>query len=797
MRTNTRLDISTLAKAIDAQILSNDSSDKVTSELRTIVTDSRTLITEPSATVFAALRTPQGDGHRYIADMYNRGIRVFLTDRNDQTHADKYPEATFLLVNDVRKALWDSAKFLRTKFTRPVIGITGSIGKTFAKELLSSCDIWEHCARSPRSWNSNIGVPETMWLIIGADAAIVEAGISHSGEMNILADIIRPTIGVFTAITDEHSDGFASIEEKCREKARLFSTATDIYYDASYPLIDSVLTQMYPDKQLHPCANIWEICRAIAAHFGKSISYSPAQIGRYDISGRIDITDMSGDSAVALDYYTCDMDGITTALDYVRRRISPEHDLRICVSSPVKEVWGQSNAVEVLKAAGVTVVYIIDNDSEYWKDVAESGIIVRHFDDVTDFERHIARTSSDMQHTMLYINIRDKNLGQILRDRLCSLRHITHLNIDLEALVHNVRHYRSFLSAGVGMIAMIKADAYGCGDIEVARTLQSCGLSYLAVAVVDEGVRLRRAGITMPIIVLDPWCLNPHSIVAYRLEPTLIDLDEEIMSNLEKEVAAAGLTDYPIHVKIDSGMHRVGLKDTTEITEFIAMLSRCPHLHIATTFSHLATADCLDMDDYTNLQLDTFDRLSTTLRNKVPYGNEIRRHILNTAGIIRFGKTKYAYDLVRLGVGMYGISPLPDPTEQAALKPVATLRTSIIAVHKYNAGATIGYGRRGVTRRDSIIATIPIGYADGINRHLGCGNARFIVEGIPCPTIGNICMDLCMIDITDCPQAHIGSSVEIFGKHAPIQQLAETLDTIPYEVLTSVSSRVKRLYFRE
>ena len=227
------------------------------------------------------------------------------------------------------------------------------------------------------------------------------------------------------------------------------------------------------------------------------------------------------------------------------------------------------------------------------------------------------------------------------------------------------------------------------------------------------------------------------------------------------------------------------------------MLSQCPHLHIATTFSHLATADCLDMDDYTTLQLDTFDRLSGFLRDSVPYGKDIRRHILNTAGIVRYGRTRYAYDLVRLGVGMYGISPLPGDADQSALKTVATLRTSIIAMHKYPAGATIGYGRRGVTTRDSVIATIPIGYADGVNRHLGCGHASFVVEGVSCPTIGNICMDLCMIDVTDCPKAHIGSSVEIFGKHAPIQRLAETLDTIPYEVLTSVSSRVKRLYFRE
>ena len=795
MDKNPYFDIQSLSAAVHALAISGNIT-SASSPLRTIITDSRALLTDPNATVFAALCTPQGDGHRYIRDMYTKGVRVFLVEKDIADYA-AYPDATFIAVDNVRQALWDSAKSIRNAFRGPVIGITGSIGKTFTKELLNCCNIWEHCARSPRSWNSSIGVPESLWLAAGADAAIIEAGISQKGEMKILADIIRPTIGIFTAITEEHSEGFDSIESKCREKSLLFASATDIFYNSSYPLIASVLKEMYPKKNLHPCSDIWDICARIANMFGKKISFSSSEIGRYDISGRIDITDMSGNSALALDYYTGDMDGIATALDYVRRRISPEHDLRICVSAPVSEAWGYSSSAKILKAAGVTKAYVIGGSPEYWADVADSGVEIAHFEDTDAFERHITLNTRDMQRTMLYVNISDKEQGRLMRDRLCSLRHITHLNIDLEALVHNVRHYRSLLSNGVGMIAMIKADAYGCGDIEVARTLQSCGLSYLAVAVVDEGVRLRRAGVTMPIIVLDPWCLNPHAIVAYRLEPTLIDLDKDIMSNLEREVAAAGLSDYPIHVKIDSGMHRVGLKNEDEISAFVSMLAQCPHLHIATTFSHLATADCLDMDDYTTLQLDTFDRLSNFLRNSVPYGKDIRRHILNTAGIIRYGRTCYAYDLVRLGIGMYGISPLPGETDQSALKTVATLRTSIIAMHQYPAGATIGYGRRGITLRDSVIATIPIGYADGVNRHLGCRHASFVVEGVPCPTIGNICMDLCMIDVTDCPKAHIGSSVEIFGKNASIQYLAETLDTIPYEVLTSVSSRVKRLYFRE
>ena len=437
MDKNPYIDIQSLSAAVHALAISGNIT-SASSPLRTIITDSRALLTDPNATVFAALCTPQGDGHRYIRDMYTKGVRVFLVEKDIADYA-AYPDATFIAVDNVRQALWDSAKSIRNAFRGPVIGITGSIGKTFTKELLNCCNIWEHCARSPRSWNSSIGVPESLWLAAGADAAIIEAGISHKGEMKILADIIRPTIGIFTAITEEHSEGFDSIESKCREKSLLFASATDIFYNSSYPLIASVLKEMYPKKNLHPCSDIWDICARIANMFGKKISFSSSEIGRYDISGRIDITDMSGNSALALDYYTGDMDGIATALDYVRRRISPEHDLRICVSAPVSEAWGYSSSAKILKAAGVTKAYVIGGSPEYWADVADSGVEIAHFEDTDAFERHITLNTRDMQRTMLYVNISDKEQGRLMRDRLCSLRHITHLNIDLEALVHNVR----------------------------------------------------------------------------------------------------------------------------------------------------------------------------------------------------------------------------------------------------------------------------------------------------------------------------------------------------------------------
>lgn len=336
---------------------------------------------------------------------------------------------------------------------------------------------------------------------------------------------------------------------------------------------------------------------------------------------------------------------------------------------------------------------------------------------------------------------------------------------------------------------MVKASAYGTGSLEIAKTLQSQGASYLAVAVVEEGVALRRAGITMPIMVLNPMTTNYQALFNYRLEPAVFSLRE--LDILLEHARLHDMHGYPIHIKLDTGMHRVGFIPS-EIEALAKVLNETDRVATSSVFSHLATADCLDENAYTQSQFDSFEAMTGRLKTLLK--NDFRRHMLNTAGIMRF--PGYQYDFVRLGIGLYGISPLPPEETHIDLRPVASLSSTIISLKTWDADTSIGYSRRGRVSSRSVIATIPIGYADGIDRHFGCGRSTFIVNGKPCPTIGNICMDLCMIDVTGA-DAKIGDRVEIFGKDAPIEKLADARGTIPYEILTSVSPRVHRIYYRE
>lgn len=366
--------------------------------------------------------------------------------------------------------------------------------------------------------------------------------------------------------------------------------------------------------------------------------------------------------------------------------------------------------------------------------------------------------------------------------------HETVLEVNLDAVVRNYNYFRSKLPAGTGIVAMVKASGYGAGSYEIARTLQDAGAAYLAVAVLDEGIDLRNRGITMPIMVMNPKVLDYREMFANRLEPEVYSM--QMLLDVMREAEKYGCGEYPVHIKLDTGMHRMGFVEE-ELPELMKVLDSTDAVRIASAFSHLATADCMDMDDYTRKQLECFDRCTGYMlaHSRRPF----LRHVLNSAGILRF--PEYHYDMARLGIGLYGVNTLPADVEQP-LAVVSTLRTVIIAIREWKKGESIGYARRTVLERDSRIATIPIGYADGMNRHFGRGNITVKVNGQNAPTAGNICMDACMIDVTgiDCKE---GDAVEIFGEQAPVYRLSDLLDTIPYEILTSVSPRVKRVYYRE
>ena len=752
-------------KEIAAVLGKNISSSREISEL---LTDSRSLC-DADRTLFVALRTSVNDGHKYIAEMYRRGVRAFLVESVPEI-LSSVADAEFIVVDDTAKALAALASYVRSMVDIPVVGITGSRGKTVVKELVYAALLkaGRKVVRSPRSWNSQIGAPLSVWrLERDTEIAVFEAGIDHPGQMESLAAVIRPTIGVITDITGEHDGGFESREQKIAEKRIL----------------------------LENCATCIEGSdnRRVAAEILEALGESPSLLdGVSEVSTRLDVHDGVNDCLMIYDEFTSDYVSLVAALDFMCRRKTASRrntlilgDLIHREGADVAEIYREVAAM--LRLAGIDRLIGVGTEISRYASEFDPLMASEFMTSVDDFLKNynISRFDSEL---ILIKGPADGGFDEIRR-RLESPRHQSILEVNLDAVVDNFNSFRALLKPQTGVVAMVKASGYGTGALELAKTLQSQGASYLAVAVVEEGVSLRRAGITMPIIVLNPVTTNYQALFAYGLEPTVFSLNE--LQLLIDEAERYGKSDYPVHIKLETGMRRLGFVDD-ELDDLMEVLNSTDNVKVSSVFSHLATADCLDQDAYTESQLETFRRMTERLIEGLPY--KFKRHILNTAGIMRY--PEHQYDMVRLGIGLYGISPLPPEATEIKLRTVARLSSTIISLKHWAAGTTVGYGRKGVLTRDSIIATVPIGYADGIDRHFGCGHARFIVNGQLCPTVGNICMDLCMIDVTDA-DARVGDRVEIFGPEAPIENLAQTLGTIPYEVLSSVSPRIHRIYFRE
>lgn len=751
------------------------------------LTDSRSLL-YPDETIFFALSTPSNDGHRYMRELYRRGVRNFAAEPAALA-ADPLPDDAFTLLPPdgmtVLDLLQRSAAYIRSLVDCPVIGITGSRGKTVIKEMLARAFSDMPIVTSPRSWNSQTGVPLSVWrLEPDTRLAIFEAGISRPGEMERLAPIISPTLGIFTGLTDEHSRDFDSIESKCREKALLFRSATHIIYIDNHPVIEHILREVNPGAELIKASSASDV----VAITGSLLGLHRAGDCGAGISTRIDITEGDDGRIVAYDHFSNDLGGIETALDRFSRRVTGRRLIAVMGDPELRgagiDTVG-STLEKLLLARGVDEIIGIGPVIGHMLDSFSPAFSRKKAASVDDYLR---RYSDDNFQDAAIIILGGGNPSfEAIKQSLESTRHATCLEVNLDSLIHNFNFYRSLVKPATGMVAMVKADAYGAGAVEIAKTLQSQGAAYLAVAVVEEGLALRSAGITMPIMVLNPLTTNVRALVRNNLEPTVFSLSE--LDALPAWLAGCD-TPYPIHIKLDTGMHRFGFAEG-QLPALVEKLKTTPGVKVESIFSHLATADCTDMDDYTLFQLEAFDRMSSYIIDNLGY--PIKRHILNTAGIMRY--PQYQYDMVRLGIGLYGISPLDSPAS-TGLKPVSSLVTSISAIQRREPGETVGYGRRGLITRPSVIASLPIGYADGLNRHLGNGHLRMLVNGRECPTVGNICMDICMIDVTEA-DASVGDRVEIFGTSVPVTRLAETLDTIPYEVLTSVAPRVKRIYFRE
>lgn len=796
-----------------------------------LLTDSRSL-TYPAESLFFALRTPNNDGHRYIRELIDRGVRNFVVEKVPDGLAGMV-DTNFLVVADVREALHRIARSHRGRFDLPVIGITGSRGKTTLKEwLYRLLQPGLRIVRSPRSYNSQIGVPLSVWEVNReSELGIFEAGISMPGEMDALREIIRPTIGVLTNIGPEHADGFASRREKCDEKLKLFTGCDTLIYriddadvnasleasgitarrlgwsssDPAAPVKVSIeeceastaVTVAFDGKSSRaviPFTDTASVENAVAAQIvlmllGVDAGDIAARMAALTPVGtRLNVIEGVNNCMLIFDAYTGDYHSLSPALDFMQRRVTADRRSTLILSDVMHETMTPenlySNISHLIKQKGIHRFIGIGEEISAHNRFFSGN--VRFYRSTDEFLAAV--TPEDFHDELILIKGADRFNFNRLSDILEARQHETVLEVNLDAIVHNFNNFRSRIKPTTGIVAMVKASGYGAGSYELAKTLQSQGAAYLAVAVADEGMDLRKAGITMPIMVLNPKVVNYTTLFSHNLEPEIYSFD--ILDEIVREGARHGVRNYPVHIKLDTGMHRLGFLEG-DMPRLIEVLKAQDVISPRSVFSHLAAADSPEMDDYTGQQFEIFSRCCDTLQ--AGFSHHILRHILNSTGITRF--PEYQYDMVRLGICLYGIPTLPDRS-QGDLQPVSTLRTVIIAIKEWEAGTTIGYNRRGVLCRRSRIATIPIGYADGLNRHLGNGHATVLVNGHRCPTVGNICMDICMIDVTgvDCG---VGDEVEVFGRGISVMELADTLGTIPYEVLTSVASRVKRVYYRE
>ncbi|GFI35122.1 alanine racemase 1 [Bacteroidaceae bacterium] len=794
-----------------------------------LLTDSRSLVF-PETTLFFALRSRLNDGHKYIPDLYRRGVRNFVVGAVPETADCLFPGANFLLVVSPLKALQRLAERHREEYTLPVIGVTGSNGKTIVKEwlyqLLSPA---MNVTRSPRSYNSQVGVPLSVWLLDErSQVGIFEAGISQPDEMSALRAIIQPTIGVMTNIGQAHQENFSTLEEKCLEKMMLFKDCEVLVYNGDDPVVaECVNTSLFRGNLIawsqrdasRPLfiravekgeaatriaytylrgeaeisvpftddASIQNVihCLAVCLY----LHLQPADIARRaerlePIAMRLEVKQGVRGCTLINDAYNSDINSLDIALDFMNRR--PTALKRVLVLSDIRQTGLPADELYA-KVAEMVNHRDIDMLIGVGKEISAAE---RRFS-VTD--KYFFPTADELLKNGLLDTLRDrlvlfKGARQAGFDRLTewlSLKvHETTLEINLEALVENLNFYRSFMKPQTKITCMVKASGYGAGSVEVAKTLQDRGVDYLAVAVADEGVDLREAGITGNIIIMNPEMSAFNTMFEYALEPEVYSfgLLEALIRAAEKE----GITNFPVHIKFDTGMHRLGFDPEADLPVLIDRLRHQNALIPRSVFSHFVGSDGTEFDDFSARQFDRFDAASRRLQAAFPH--RILRHICNSAGIERFPERHL--DMVRLGLGLYGV----DPIDNRGLHNVTTLRTTILQIRDVPAGDSVGYSRRTFLSRPSRIAALPIGYADGLNRHLGNRGGYCLVNGRRADYVGNICMDVCMIDVTDIP-CHEGDSVEIFGDNLPVTELSDRLDTIPYEVLTGISERVKRVYF--
>ena len=808
-----------------------------------LLTDSRSLCF-PEETLFFALSSARNNGHRYISSLYRRGVRNFVVEAKGlQTYCPEasstMTDANFLVVPRTLAALQRLAERHRDEFDIPIVGITGSNGKTMVKEWLYQLLLpSQKIVRSPRSYNSQIGVPLSVWLLNDqTEVGIFEAGISQPGEMMALRDIIQPTIGVLTSLGSAHQENFRSMEEKCMEKLELMHDTQAMVYCSDNDIVSRCIRRMQykgekiswsrcdeqaaffvknvttgADPVVTQVSYVWQgeehsyaipfmdeasiensiTCTAVALYLGVTPEQITERMPRLEpVAMRLEVKEGQRGCILINDSYNSDVNSLDIALDFMNRRF--QDNSRLKKTLILSDIFQTGTTPEQLYAqvGDLAVKRGVEKFVGIGPEISAQADRIRIAD---------KQFFADVQHFLssdTFISLRDElillkgarpfGFDQIT-EQLEQKVHETILEVNLNALVDNLNHYRSFLKPETKMVCMIKADAYGAGAIEVAKTLQDHRVDYLAVAVADEGVTLRKAGITANIMIMNPEMTAFKTMFDYDLEPEVYSF--RLLDALIKAARKEGITGWPVHIKLDTGMHRLGFDPEKDIDELISRLKHQQAVIPRSVFSHFVGSDSDDFDDFSARQFALFDKASQTLQ--AAFSHKILRHMDNSAGIEHFPERQM--DMCRLGIGLYGVNPYA--SLHASLKCVSTLKTTILQLRQVPAGETVGYSRKGKIEHDSVIAAIPIGYADGLNRHLGNRHGYCLVNGQKAEYVGNICMDVAMIDVTgiDC---HEGDMVEIFGEHLPVTTLSNIIDTIPYEVLTGVSNRVKRVYFQD
>jgi alanine racemase len=792
--------------------------------------------------LFFAIVTKNNDGHFYLQDAFNKGIRNFIVEKagiQDVLTQEAFHASNILMVKNSVGALQQLAIHYRNEFSIPVIGITGSNGKTIIKEWLFhllSEDV--RICRSPKSFNSQLGVPiSVLGLEHDQQLAIFEAGISTTGEMELLYPIIKPDVGIFTNIGQAHHEGFNSQSQKIDEKLKLFRNCKSLIYCADHTEIaERVLwhtnnTEGYKNIELFSWSMISDApikvriisnesnSTRLEAHFRNSFSeiiipfsdkasvenvihcwvymlltdYPPEKIQQRmnnlaPIEMRLELKEGMNNCTIINDSYNSDINSLGIALDFLNQQ-SNQKKKTLILSDIFETGKNQSEfyneVYRIILEKGVDR-FIGIGESLYWYSNVFAEIPSEFYKKTADFIARIEKASF-VDEVILIKGSRVFGFEKIT-NVLQKKAHTTILELNLQSIIHNLNVYKSLLKPGTRIMAMVKAASYGSGTFEIANVLQYHHVDYLAVAYADEGVELRKEGILAPVMVMNPEADAFPVMFEHQLEPEIYSL--RLLNALVKySLSDVDQQQFPVHIKLDTGMHRLGF-DQESLDEMLEILKHNQHIKVKSVFSHLAASDNSNEDEFTLKQINTFREFSDYISDRLGYRPMM--HISNSVGIIRFPDA--CFDMVRLGLGLYGIDASSEVQDK--LENVSTFKTTISQIRHLPKGDMVGYSRRGLLKRDSVVATIGVGYADGFPRALGNGKGTVLVKDAEVPVIGDVCMDMTMIDVTGL-DVHEGDEVIIFGKQFPVQLMAEKLGTIPYEVLTGISQRVKRVYFKD